>query len=574
MNKPIWLLAGAALLAWNAAAQAAVTNLLDLAQWQVYGTKSLQGGTLTIGDYVGYDASDSDGDGNPYYVWYEGSPSLGAIGDYDDAVTVSEFAAPLTLTWTGCFPTTGSGYNNIVLGKANPNFTGARGSQQYMIQQDFGFSTRWDYGSQLNTFYNRIHENSAGYNVTKVASATASNNTFCGNYKIVWANDKVQFYYNGAKVNEQSYPYTGPVKLVVRSFERPHTITAMTIDTGTATPQAPATSQGVGMIQGANLSGSITGASGVTPLSSSNAGVAGDLTFAYNAAGGLLAHISGTIASAGMSFGYEVDYDVTTQNLSGTYADNKDKVPHPITFTNKGGLNWQGSVQGTGYSQDGKSQTYDIAFDIVLPQEAITMGSKFPTNGRFNVNLGRTETVSIPISIPELGINQTFSTSVITEGSLIASLVPGPSGFTLTGTVEGGIRMDPPVVVTGTVTIPSIIPGVTIPPVTVTINIDATGHFSGVLTGNTAQNNMKFVGNWSSVSSSGATGGGTLEMAIPMTATGQLPQTAQLLMKGTIKAPVDTSSLSLPAGVTLPSTVPTSVEQPISNQITIPLVFN
>lgn len=159
---------------------------------------------------------------------------------------------------------------------------------------------------------------------------------------------------------------------------------------------------------------------------------------------------------------------------------------------------------------------------------------------------------------------------MITEGRLIASLVPGPSGFTLTGTVDGGIRMDPPVVVTGTVNVPVTVPGFTIPPVTVTINIDATGHFSGVLTGNTAQNNLKFVGNWSSVSSNGATGGGTLEMAIPMTATGQLPQTAQLLMKGTIKAPVDTGSLSVPQGVT----VPTSVDHPITNQIPIPLVFN
>lgn len=568
MNKRIWLLAGAALLAWHAGVQAAATNLLDLAQWQVYGTKSLQGGTLTIGDNVGYDPSDRDHDGNPYNVWYEGSTTAAQGVDYDDAVTVSEFTAPLTLTWTGCFPVTQYGYNNIVLGKANPNFTGTANSRQYMIQQEIGFSTRWDYGAKLNTFVSN--------DVTKVDGATPSNNTFCADYKIVWANDKVQFYYNGAKIREQSYAYSGPVKLVVRSFERPHTITAMTMDTGTATPQAPATSQGVGMIQGANLSGSLTDASGrVTPLSSSNTGVAGDLTFAFNAAGGLLAHISGTIASAGMAFGYEVDYDVTTQNLSGTYADNKDKVPHSITFTNKGGYSWQGRVQGTGYGQDGKSQPYDIAFDIVLPQEAITMGTKFPTNGRFNVNLGRTETVSIPINIPELGIiNQTFSTSVITEGSLVASLVPGSSGFTLTGTVEGGVRMDPPVVVTGTVNVPVTVPGYTIPPVTVTINIDATGHFSGVLTGNTAQNNMKFVGNWSSVSSSGATGGGTLEMAIPMTATGQLPQTALLLMKGTIKAPVDTSSLSLPAGVPLPSTVPTSVEQAISNQITIPLVFN
>ncbi len=565
MRNRIFLLAGAAILAWNTSASGAATNLLDLSQWQTYGTASLQGGTLTIGDNIGYDTADSDHDGNPYEVWY--APNQGQ--DYDEAVTRNEFTAPLTLTWTGCFPVTQYGYNNIVLGKANPNFTGAAKSQQYMIMQELGFTARWDYGSALNTF---INPNGSGYyEVKKVTSATASNSAYCGDYKIVWANNVVQFYYNGAKVNERNYPYTGPIKLVVRSFELPHTITAMTIDTGTATPQKPATSQGFGMIQGANVSGSITDASGkVTPISSSNSGQAGDVTFAYDAAGNLIAHVSGTVASAGLSFGYEVDYDVATQNLTGTYADNKDKVPHAITFANKGGLTWQGHVQGAGYGSDGKSLAYDITFDFTLPQEAISMGATFPPNGRFNVDLGRTEAISIPLSIPTLGINRTYSTSVITEGRLVASLVPGTSGFTLTGTVEGGVRMDPPIVISGEYTVSSPVtlpPGVTIPPVAYTINIDATGRFSGVLTGNTTQNNLKFVGNWSSVSSNGATGGGDLSMSIPLTATGQLPQTAQLLMTGAINAPV--GATGLPAG----SGIPTSVSQPISNQVTIPLAF-
>ncbi|MGZ5052531.1 MAG: hypothetical protein ACXWF8_13580 [Methylobacter sp.] len=566
MKHYILLLAASLMLTWQINTQAEVINLLDLSQWQVYGTKSLQGGTLTVGDYLGYDTSDSDHDGNPYEVWFQ--PNQGQ--DYDEAVTVNDFTAPFTLTWTGCFPTTQYGYNNIVLGKANPNFTGSLGSQQYMIQQEIGFSTRWDYGSTLNTFINP--NGSGNYAVNKVTSATPSNNTFCADYKIVWADNKVLFYYNGTKVDERNYAYTGPVKLVVRSFERPHTFTAMTIDTGTAKPQTPASNPGVGMIQGANISGTLTDASGkVTALNSSNTGVAGDLTFNYDAAGNLIAHISGTVASAGMAFDYEVDYEVATQNLIGTYTDNKDKIAHPITFTNAGGFSWQGRVQGTGYSSDGTPLPYDATFNIVLPAEAITMGSNFPPNGRFNVDLGRTEAISIPVSIPTLGISRNYSTNIITEGRLLASLVPGSNGFTLTGTVEGGVRMDPAIAISETITIPTSVPlppGVSIPPVTVNINIDATGRFSGVLTGNTAQNNLQFIGNWSSVSSNGATGGGDLVMTIPITATGAVASTTTLLMTGTIKVPIDAGAI--PSG----TSVPTTFEQPISNQITVPLVFH
>ncbi len=550
---------------WQASAGAATTNLLDISQWTRYGTASMQGGTLTIGDSVGYDTADVDKDGNPYNIWYgsaSATPSSGQGVDYDEAVTVAEFKPPFTLTWTGCFPVTTRGYNNIFLGRKNPAFTGKAGSKQYLITQEFGFTQRWDY-SGLNT----IVLVGGSHDVRSVSSATRSGNNYCGDYKIAWADDTLKFYYNNALVREQKYAYVGPVSVLVRSFDLPHTITAMTMETGTA--QVVGKNPGLGMLHGASISGSLTDSTGkVTPLTPSNTGIAGDLSFIYNDAGDLIAQVSGTVASNGMSFTYNTDYDVKTGNLTGYYADNKDKVPHPITFTNKGGLQWTGRIQGTGFDANGKATPYDVSFDIVLPQQAISMGSQFPANGRYDLDLTQTTPITIPISIPALGINQNVSTNVISEGRLVASLVPSETGVTLTGTVEGAVRMDPPVVVSGQYNVTSPVPGYTVPPITYSVSVDATGRFSGVLTGSSAQNNMKYVGNWSSVSSNGATGGGTLEMDIPLTATGQLPATAQLLIRGTVTAPIDAGTV--PAGVS----VPTSMSQPISNQITIPLNFN
>lgn len=552
--------AGLVLVLWQAGAGAATTSLMDLAQWNRYGTASVQGGTLTVGDSVGYDTSDVDKDGNPYNIWYGSASATSSSGqgvDYDEAVTVAEFKPPFTLSWTGCFPVTTRGYNNIFLGRKNTAFTGKAGSKQYLITQEFGVTQRWDH-SGLNT----IVLVGGSHDVRAISSATRSGNNYCGDYRIVWASDVLKFYYNNALVREQKYAYVGPVSVLVRSFDLPHTITAMTVETG-ATQQVAGKNPGLGMLHGASISGTMTDSTGkVTALTPSNTGIAGDLSFIYNDAGDLIAQVSGTVASNGMSFSYNTDYDVSTSSLTGYYADNRDKVPHPITFTNKGGLQWTGRITGTGLGADGKSMPYDVSFDIVLPSQAISMGSQFPPNGKFDLDLARTEAVSIPIDIPILG-SQTFSTNVITEGRLVASLVPSATGVTLTGTVDGAVRMDPSLEISGTYTVPTV-PGMSVP---YSVSVDTTGRFSGVLTGNSAENNMKFVGNWSSVSSNGATGGGTLEMAIPLTATGQLPATAQLLIKGSVTAPIAVSSV--PAGVS----IPTSMSQPISNQVTVPIDF-
>lgn len=565
MDKRIGMASGLLfMLLWQGQAGAAASNLVDISQWKVYGTASVSGGTLTVGDSVGYDKPDVDKDGNPYNIWFGGATASDGQGvDYDEAVTVAEFKPPFTLSWIGCFPVTRYGYNNIFIGRKNTAFTGKSGSKQYLISQEFGFTQRWDQ-SGLNT----IVLAGGGHDIRAVSGATRSGNNYCGDYKIVWANDILKFYFNNNMVREQKYAYVGPVSVLVRSFDLPHTITAMTMEIG-ATQQATGKNPGLGMLHGASISGSMTDSTGkVTALTPSNTGIAGDLSFVYNDAGDLIARVSGTVASNGMSFSYSTDYDVSTGNLSGYYADNRDKVPHSITFTNKGGLQWSARIQGTGHGSDGKAMPYDISFDIVLPQQAVTMGSQFPPGGRFDLDLGQTMPISIPISIPALGISQNISSNVISEGRMIVSVVPSSTGATLTGSVEGAFRMDPEVVVSGQYTVPQVVPGYTIPPVNYSVSVDATGRFSGVLTGNTAQNNLKFVGNWSSVSSNGATGGGTLEMAIPLSASGQVPATAQLLVQGTVTAPIDAGTL--PAGVS----VPTSMSQPISATLAIPLQFN
>lgn len=543
------------------AAPAAVTNLLQ-SSWNFHGSGAVAGGTLTVGDNIGYDTSDSDGDGNPYNLLFGSASTTATSGqgvDYDEAVTVAEFSPPFKLSWTGCFPATSYGYNNIFLGRKNPSYTGAAGSKQYLITQEFGFSARWDY-SGLNS----VVLNAGNYDIQKVSAAALSGNNYCGDYRIDWANDQLEFYFNDTKIRTQKYPFIGPVSILVRSFERPHSITAMTLDSGVTTAQQPATSQGLASIYGANISGTMTGGGATTTLDTSNTSISGDASFAINAAGDLIVHISGMGASQGMAFRYEVDYDAVTMNLTGKVRDNTDNTPRDITFTNKGGLVWEARVQaGTGKNSSGTATTYDIVFNIVLPPESITMGSKFPANGRVNVDLGQTQQVSFPISVPLLNLNTTVSTSIITEGLMVVSLVPNSQGsFTVTGNVQGSFRMDQPIQVS---TQFAPLPG--IPAIPIDITVDATGRFSGVMTGDTAKNNLRFSGNWSAVAGDGGTAGGTLDMPIPLDPTTYAtPATAELSIAGAVTA----NTSGVPAAYQ--SFVPT-VATPFSQKVTVPLVF-
>jgi len=566
MKQRILLLAGSVILACYTSAPAATTNLLDLSQWQTYGTVGLQGGTLTVGDTVGYDAGDSDQDGNPYYVWFEGGAYLGTTGDYDEAVTVNEFSAPLTLAWTGCLPETASGYNNIVLGKANPAFTGGQGSQQYLIQQELGFTARWDYGSTLNTFVN----NSGNYAVSPVSGATAASNTFCGEYQIVWENDVAKFYFNGVMVNEQNYPYTGPVKLVIRSFERPHTLTALSITTGAAQTPPSSSNQWMGAMVGGFQGTAIDDSGHSIQINADDASVAVDVRLLTNAAGNLAAHVSGAGATSdgsGVSFRFEADYDTATQDLTGTYTDNVSTSPRPIQFTMLSALNWQAQITGDAISHDGTSYTFDVTVDITLPEQALFSGDAFPADRRVTGSLNQTQAITVPVSVPQLGIDQSFETNIVVEGAWQATVVPVGAGVAITGTYSGAFRMDPVINFDTTVTIPSPIPGMTLPPVPISITIDPVGRFDGTLAGDLASNTLRFSGGWSTVSSDGMQAGGTMEMTIPLDQQGGLPTMTTTSFDGSITRPV--TAQGIPPG----TSIPTTFSMPLTVDASVPFIM-
>ena len=566
---PFKLVTAIALSVATGSVAAAPIDLITPSAWIFYASGSVKGATLTVGDSIGYDTSDSDRDKNPYNVWFGTGITTGQGVDYDEAITVAEFKPPLSVTWTGCLPKTLYGYNNIFIGRKNTAFTGATGSRQYPINQEFGFTNRWDYYG-LNTV---VVNDTGKHDVQVVSNATLSNNSYCGNYRVDWANDTLTFYFNGTKVRTQPYNYFGPVSILVRSFDLPHTITSMKVDAATSNSQLPSTNTGLGAIFGANITGSITNrlTGSKTNLTTANSSVSGDVTFATNSAGNLVAQVSGKGAAKGAAFRYHVDYDAAAGNLSGIVIDNATNIQTPVVFTFKGNRTWRATLSsGSGRRSTGAEADYDLAFDIVLPAEAIWMGRKFPPGGRYVSDLAQQQAISVPISVPSLGINTTRATNIITEGEMVVTMVPSALGkVTVTGEVDGSFRMDPPVEFSTVYNVPSPFPGITIPPLNINIEVDATGRFSGILTGEVAKNNLHFTGNWSGVSSDGTTAGGTLDMPIPLdTKTGSVPATAQMTVEGVVTLNVGGIPSDIP--ITLPKsvsflqvvTVPISLRQP------------
>lgn len=558
-------LVAAAALAASGQALAAPVNLVASGEWIFYASGGVQGGTLTVGDSVGYDKQDVDRDLNPYNAWFGTGATTDQGVDYDEAITALDFTPPLSITWTGCFPATRFGYNNIFVGRRNTAFKGETGSKQYPINQEFGYTMRWDYAG-LNTVVS-----SGGRNdVQGVSAATLNNDSkYCGDFRIDWADDVLEFYFNGSKVRTQTYAYQGPVAILVRSFDLSHTITAMQVSAATVGGQKPAKDPGIANVFGANVVGTVVdAASGQrTPLDGSNTAISGDVNFVTRDDGRLLAHVSGKGAAQGMAFRYDVDYDLVSGNLTGTVTDNTTNVARPITFTDKGNLTWGAQISnGSGRSSNGGATAYDLAFDVVLPPESVTGGTKFPPGGRFTVNLAQTQPISVPVVIAPLNYSNTFSSAIVTEGEMIVTMVPRGAGFTLTGDVEGAFRMDPPISFSTQYTVPVLIPGFTIPPVTISATVDPSGRFSGSLTGNTAQNNLRFTGNWSAISSDGSTAGGTLDMPIPIDPkTGDVPAAAILTIEGVVRLSVT----GIPSGI--PVTPPKSVS--FSQQVQVPLNF-
>lgn len=213
-------------------------NLLDLSLWDIYGTAKLEQSELIFGDTIGNDPQDQDGDGNPENTWFNGSPGAGAGNDYDWVVSKNEFNPPLTLTWSGCYAMTSLGYHHAAIARKNPAFTGQPGSGQSVIAWSStdslcGFYASWDNPNALLTYTQKGTQKT----INTVPGAAPGGHGICGEFKIVWENNKVTYFFNNEQVDQQDFTYFGPVRIFFRAYENPFTIEsiAVTYSAGSAT---------------------------------------------------------------------------------------------------------------------------------------------------------------------------------------------------------------------------------------------------------------------------------------------------------------------------------------------------
>lgn len=644
--KAIGLALLAGLMFAEAGWAASTATLAGIADWNVYGTGSQSGSGLIFGDTVGYDTSDVDGDGNPSNVWSEGTKSARQGLDYDWAVSKREFKAPLTVTWSGCLPTTRYGYNWFSIGKRDPAFTGVASSKHDPMWQGLSFMARWENQSALNVY-------ASGKGITEVSSVTPSASGFCGDFKIVWRDKLAQFYFNNTKINEQAFStyYDEPVILGFRSFEKAITVSSFTVTEEDAVAAAPSaalslsklefgsqklgiattpqslklTNSGtaalvVGSVSASlsdfevttNCSGNLaagascdiyvkfsplaTGSRGATltvasnnpagavTLSLSGTGSATqdymgamlgqivaqvvdesgktvtpscsssvDVSVSDGGSGGLGATAIGTVVcDAGVIIKFTLNYDAATLNLSGTYSDNVGNTGQTIKFTNTGGLTWQALATGTA-ARSGGVRSYSASITITLPPQAL-YASQYPASGKLSGPIRATNPISIPLNIPELGINQTLSFNIVVEGSWSAKVVPTASGGAeVTGEVSGSVKGDQAIHLVGKVDPTKYGAPAGIPVIDVPVDIDINETFSGTLFGNIALNNLKFKGYFTQQGKPVS-----FEMAIPLD-TGTLPTQMSFSMGGSM--PVGIPSGSIPSYIPS-SLVPSSVALP------------
>ena len=163
-----------------------------LGNWRTFGTATLVGGTLTVGDNIGYDPGDSDGDCN-----FEGYLYSTGTADVDVAVYSQTYTQPISFSWSGCIGSTAYSYMFAGLGFADSAFTGAQGSSHLPVgAPDITFMTRWEFPGQLFVFGS---EGAAASGV-QVVSATQSAGGMCGAFEVRSGSSQVSAYFNGSLV--------------------------------------------------------------------------------------------------------------------------------------------------------------------------------------------------------------------------------------------------------------------------------------------------------------------------------------------------------------------------------------
>jgi hypothetical protein len=200
-----------------------------------YGTVSFgdpQQFPWVIGDYLGVDPSDSDGDGNIQNSWFNPTGLDGEI-----LIGLKAGTQDVRLAWSGCIEPTATSQHWVGLAPPNPAFTGLPLSQiQPYMGTDIGFSTVFLQPGRL-TIYRAITSQTWTPIDLAIASPDPQTGAFCGNFELLRVGSEVVAKFNGAEV------YRGPSQTVGSNltaysqvYDSRITITAWQFDTDYGNP--------------------------------------------------------------------------------------------------------------------------------------------------------------------------------------------------------------------------------------------------------------------------------------------------------------------------------------------------
>ncbi|MFZ5774510.1 MAG: hypothetical protein ACOY3Z_03380 [Thermodesulfobacteriota bacterium] len=168
--------------------------------------------------------------------------------------------------------------------------------------------------------------------------------------------------------------------------------------------------------------------------------VSGDVAISTDSQGNVVATVTGTASCTGglgVHINYAVSYNAATGVLTGTYTDPANATARDIQFSHQGGLQWQASVADS-VVVDGASRPYNIAVALELPETSLYSGTQFPADRQLSGPLSTTMNLSVPIVMPQFGLNETIDTTLTVTGEWVATVVPGADGSaTITGHASG-----------------------------------------------------------------------------------------------------------------------------------------
>lgn len=204
-------------------------------RWWTIGTASrAANGAWTVGDFIGYDTADVDGDQNPQTVWYFGSPNANIGSDSDEIISKDAFKGNSVLAFTGCIPISTVSYNWVAMFVTNQAFTGAPASafaNPPFKAYDIGVATRWEEPGVLQVM--RVLPEAITsiqfVPISTTVSPALTSDGFCASYELRRQNGKVSVRINGVEVYsvDSISSLSDPRAVEVRTFERPATFSSL-----------------------------------------------------------------------------------------------------------------------------------------------------------------------------------------------------------------------------------------------------------------------------------------------------------------------------------------------------------